>query len=384
MSTAGTKGVPRAVRETQFLDIAADQIARTGYAGLSMKDVVAQAGVSKPLVYAYFDTKDGLYIACVERAARILSGAIESAAAGSARERARETLRSVFTALEPRPSDWGVLLDRSHPVEGPAAEAARNARGRIAAQTREGVAAALASSGMVVDEAALSALTGVWLSTVTTIVDWWLRHPDISADVMVDRGQELIDNLVRVAAAASTSANGATILALADKVPTIDETAWVAPNATIIGNVEIGAGSSVWYRAVLRADMEAITVGERSNIQDGCVMHADPGSALRVGAGVSVGHNATLHGCTIEDDVLVGVGATILDAARIGRGSIIAANVLIPQGADIPAGSLVAGVPGEVRRSVTADELADIRATGTSYEQLREQHRHQARVLAAG
>lgn len=149
--------------------------------------------------------------------------------------------------------------------------------------------------------------------------------------------------------------------------PEIDETAWIAPNATVIGRVELAAEVSIWYSAVLRGDLEAISVGARTNIQDGCVLHADPGFPLTVGTGVSVGHNAILHGCTVEDDVLVGMGATVLNGAVIGAGSLIAANALIPERARIPPGSLVAGVPAKVRRELSEAELDRIRLNGAVY-----------------
>jgi carbonic anhydrase/acetyltransferase-like protein (isoleucine patch superfamily) len=154
---------------------------------------------------------------------------------------------------------------------------------------------------------------------------------------------------------------------LGEHAPEIEESAWIAPNATVIGRVRLGAEVSVWYSAVLRGDLETIEVGARSNIQDGCVLHADPGFPLTVGAGVSVGHNAILHGCTIGDDVLVGMGATILNGAVVGPGSLIAANALIPEGARIPPGSLVAGVPGKVRRELGAEEQDRIRLNATVY-----------------
>ncbi|MGQ4617355.1 gamma carbonic anhydrase family protein [Nocardia sp. R7R-8] len=154
---------------------------------------------------------------------------------------------------------------------------------------------------------------------------------------------------------------------LGEHAPEIDESAWIAPNATVIGRVRLGAEVSVWYSAVLRGDLETIAVGARSNIQDGCVLHADPGFPLTVGVGVSVGHNAILHGCTVGDDVLVGMGATILNGAVIGPGSLIAANALIPEGARIPPGSLVAGVPGKVRRELGAEEQDGIRLNATVY-----------------
>ncbi|WP_203237000.1 gamma carbonic anhydrase family protein [Nocardia panacis] len=149
--------------------------------------------------------------------------------------------------------------------------------------------------------------------------------------------------------------------------PEIDDSAWLAPNATVIGRVRLAAEVGIWYQAVLRGDFETIEVGARSNIQDGCVLHADPGCPLTVGSGVSVGHNAILHGCTVEDDVLVGMGATVLNGAVIGAGSLVAANALIPEGARIPPGSLVAGVPGRVRRELRPEELDRIRVNAAVY-----------------
>lgn len=157
------------------------------------------------------------------------------------------------------------------------------------------------------------------------------------------------------------------LIKLGEHAPNIDDSAWVAPNATVIGRVRLEAEVSVWYSAVVRGDLEDITVGKGTNIQDGCVLHADPGFPLTVGAGVSVGHNAILHGCTIGDDVLVGMGATVLNGAVIGAGSLIAANALIPEGAQIPPGSLVAGVPGKVRRELGEAELDRIKLNAAVY-----------------
>ena len=138
--------------------------------------------------------------------------------------------------------------------------------------------------------------------------------------------------------------------------PTVHETSWIASNATVIGQVRLGERVGVWYNAVLRGDMDSITVGDRTNIQDGCVLHADPDTPLVVGNGVSVGHNVILHGCTIGDDVRIGMGATVLNGTKVGSGSLIAANALIPRGAEIQPASLVAGVPGKVRRALTAEQ----------------------------
>ncbi|NNH72427.1 gamma carbonic anhydrase family protein [Nocardia uniformis] len=162
---------------------------------------------------------------------------------------------------------------------------------------------------------------------------------------------------------------------LGEHEPQIDDSAWIAPNATIIGRVKLDAEVSIWYSAVLRGDLEDITVGARTNIQDGCVLHADPGFACTVGEGVSVGHNAILHGCTIGDDVLVGMGATVLNGAVVGAGSLIAANALIPEGAQIPPNSLVAGVPGKVRRELGEAELDRIKLNAAVYLHNMSMHR---------
>ncbi|MFF3570574.1 gamma carbonic anhydrase family protein [Nocardia jiangxiensis] len=170
------------------------------------------------------------------------------------------------------------------------------------------------------------------------------------------------------------------MIKLGEHAPQVEDTAWVAPNATVIGRVRLGAEVGIWYSAVLRGDLEDISVGPRTNIQDGCVLHADPGFPLTVGEGVSVGHNAILHGCTIGDNVLVGMGATVLNGAVIGEGSLIAANALIPEGAQIPPGSLVAGVPGKVRRELGEAELDRIRLNATVYLHNLAVHRDAAEV----
>ncbi|MGW2250546.1 gamma carbonic anhydrase family protein [Kitasatospora sp. NPDC001660] len=165
------------------------------------------------------------------------------------------------------------------------------------------------------------------------------------------------------------------IAAVGGKVPAVDPSAFVAPNAVVVGDVTLGAGASIWYGAVLRGDAEAITVGATSNIQDNCTLHADPGFPLVVGERISVGHNAVLHGCTVEDDVLVGMNATVLNGARIGAGSLVAAGAVVPQGMQVPPGSLVAGVPAKVRRELTEDERAGILLNGAGYQLLADAHR---------
>ncbi len=157
--------------------------------------------------------------------------------------------------------------------------------------------------------------------------------------------------------------------------PDIAETAWVAPGATVIGQVTLAADSSVFYGAVLRGDTDAIILGAGSNLQDNVVVHCDEGTPTTVGAGVSVGHAAVLHGCTVEDDCLIGMSATVLNRAVIGRGSLVAAGAVVLEGTVIPPGSLVAGVPAKVRREITADELAHIRRNAEHYVELSRKHR---------
>jgi carbonic anhydrase/acetyltransferase-like protein (isoleucine patch superfamily) len=146
------------------------------------------------------------------------------------------------------------------------------------------------------------------------------------------------------------------LIPLPDRVPDVHEDAWVAPTATVVGDVRLAEGASAWYGAVLRGDGDSITIGPRSNVQDGCAVHADPGFPVVLGAGVSVGHNAVVHGCTVEDDVLIGMGAVVMNGCRIGAGSMVGAGALLSAGTIVPPGSLVVGVPGKVRRETTAEE----------------------------
>lgn len=149
----------------------------------------------------------------------------------------------------------------------------------------------------------------------------------------------------------------------------------MAPTSTVIGDVTLEAGASVWYGAVLRGDVERISVGADSNIQDNCTLHADPGFPVTIGERVSVGHNAVVHGATVEDDCLIGMGATVLNGAVIGTGSLVAAQALVPQGMQIPPGSLVAGVPAKVRRQLTEEEQQGVTLNGTHYAQLAKAHK---------
>ena len=162
--------------------------------------------------------------------------------------------------------------------------------------------------------------------------------------------------------------------------PRVADTGWVAPGAQLIGAVTLHDRATVWYNAVLRADNEPIAIGERSNIQDNCSCHVDDGFPLTLGAGVSVGHNAVLHGCTIEDDVLIGMHATVMNGAVIGTQSLVAAGALVTAGTVVPPRSLVAGVPAKVRRELTDEEVAGIRHNAEVYLEHLELHRGGTRV----
>ncbi|MGW7369035.1 gamma carbonic anhydrase family protein [Streptomyces sp. NPDC054841] len=166
----------------------------------------------------------------------------------------------------------------------------------------------------------------------------------------------------------------ALISGVGGKEPQIAPDAFTAPTSVVIGEVTLAAGASVWYHAVLRADCGPIVLGADSNIQDNCTVHVDPGFPVTVGERVSVGHNAVLHGCTVEDDVLVGMGATVLNGAHIGAGSLIAAQALVPQGMRVPPGSLVAGVPAKVRRELTDEEREGIKLNAAMYLELAKEH----------
>lgn len=159
------------------------------------------------------------------------------------------------------------------------------------------------------------------------------------------------------------------------KRPEIHESVFVAPTATVVGNVRIGAGSSVFFGAVLRSELDEIVIGERTNIQDNCVMHIERGMPVYVGSGCTVGHCAILHSCTVGDNTLVGMGAIVLNGAVIGRDCIIGAGALVPQNAVIPDGSLVVGMPAKVRRRVTEAEIAANRASARMYEEEAQEYR---------
>jgi len=158
-----------------------------------------------------------------------------------------------------------------------------------------------------------------------------------------------------------------TTLALDHVRPEVDPEAWVAPDAVLIGRVRLLARASVWFRAVLRGDNEPIEVGEESNVQDGCVLHTDPGFPLTLGPRVTVGHLAMLHGCTVGEGSLIGIGAVVLNGARIGRGCLIGAKALVPEGREIPDHSLVLGIPGRVVRTLTPEERESLLENARTY-----------------
>jgi carbonic anhydrase/acetyltransferase-like protein (isoleucine patch superfamily) len=141
---------------------------------------------------------------------------------------------------------------------------------------------------------------------------------------------------------------------------------YIAPNAAVIGDVVLQANSSIWFSATLRADNTRITIGEGSNVQDGAVLHSDDGFPLVIEQNVTIGHNATVHGCTIESEVLIGIGATVLNGALIGKGSIVGANALVPEGMVVPPYSMVLGVPGKVVQSLPA-EMSELLKAGAEH-----------------
>ena len=164
-----------------------------------------------------------------------------------------------------------------------------------------------------------------------------------------------------------------------DRVQMSDD-AWIADTAAVIGKVTLEAGANVWFGAVIRGDVERITVGEHSNVQDGAVMHADIGVPLTLGKGITVGHNAMLHGCTVGDYSLIGINAVVLNGAKIGKHCIIGANSLIPEGKEIPDGSLVMGSPGKVVKTLNDQQKKMLELSAAHYVQNAKRFRDQLKV----
>ena len=168
---------------------------------------------------------------------------------------------------------------------------------------------------------------------------------------------------------------GALILPYGSASPTVADSAFVAPTATLVGDVSVGPGAGVFYGAVVRGDRSPLRIGAESNLQDNVTVHSDPEHPTTIGERVSVGHGAVVHGCTLEDDVLVGMNATVLNGAVVGTGSLVAAGAVVLEGTVVPPGSLVAGVPGAVRRELTAQEREAVSRNAQHYIELSREHR---------
>ncbi|OSZ76038.1 gamma carbonic anhydrase family protein [Hydrogenophaga sp. IBVHS1] len=157
--------------------------------------------------------------------------------------------------------------------------------------------------------------------------------------------------------------------------PQLADSAWVADSAQVMGNVVLAEDSSVWFGAVLRGDTETITVGKGSNIQDGSVLHADVGFPLTLGEHVTVGHQVMLHGCTIGDETLIGIGATVLNGAKIGKNCLVGARALVTEGKEFPDGSMIFGSPAKVVRSLTPEQIEGLRRSAQHYTENAERYR---------
>ena len=158
------------------------------------------------------------------------------------------------------------------------------------------------------------------------------------------------------------------IYALDGTAPEIHpDAAWIAPTAVLIGDIVVGAEAGIWFGVVARGDIERITIGARSNVQENCVLHTDSGFPLTIGEGCTIGHAAIIHGCTIGDNTLIGMGATVLNGARIGKNCLIGANALITEGKEIPDNSLVVGAPGKGVRELGAAAIEGLRGSADRY-----------------
>lgn len=168
---------------------------------------------------------------------------------------------------------------------------------------------------------------------------------------------------------------GGLVLPYQEHAPSIAENVFIAPNASVIGQVTLGAGASIWFGSVLRGDIAPVAVGEGSNIQDNCVLHVGDNEPCLVGRNVIVGHGVVLHGCTIEDDCLIGMSAIVLNDVVVGKGSVVGAGALITQGMVIPPNSLVLGSPAKVRRELTEEERRHHALFGPKYVRIAENYR---------
>lgn len=172
---------------------------------------------------------------------------------------------------------------------------------------------------------------------------------------------------VKILRRLSSSSSSSGVYTLGDRIPTIHDSAWIAPTAAVIGDVVLEENTSVWFNVVIRGDNGTIIVKEGSNIQDGSVLHTDPGLELEVGKRVTVGHNCMLHGCVIGDNSLIGIGSVVLNNSKIGKNCIIGANSLIPQGKQIPDNSLVMGSPGKVVKTLSEAQIEMLKFSAEGY-----------------
>ncbi len=172
-----------------------------------------------------------------------------------------------------------------------------------------------------------------------------------------------------------------TIYSIGEKTPAIADDAWVAPDTSIIGDVELQSKSSVWFGAIIRAENDRVVIGEGTNIQDGCVIHIDPGYPLTLHRNVTVGHKVMLHGCTVKEQSLIGIGSILLNGCVIGKNSLVGANTLIPEGKEYPDGVLILGSPGKVVRELTEDEQQGLLRSAKHYVSNAEYFRTQLKVV---
>lgn len=172
---------------------------------------------------------------------------------------------------------------------------------------------------------------------------------------------------------------------LGSYIPRIATSSWIAPNAAVVGNVILHENTSVWFSATIRGDNpEPIEIHARTNIQDGAVLHADAGVPLTIGSGVTVGHQAMLHGCTIGDNTLIGIGATVLNRSVVGKNCVIGAHALIPEGKTIPDGSLVVGAPGKVVKQLSEEQIEGLKAGAQHYVENSEWFREALQLMDDG
>ncbi len=168
---------------------------------------------------------------------------------------------------------------------------------------------------------------------------------------------------------------------IGDDAPELDATAWVADSAQVMGRVRMGAGSSVWYGAVLRGDNEWITLGARTNIQESSVLHTDPGFPMNLGEDVTVGHQVMLHGCTVGDGSLIGIQAVVLNGAKIGKNCLVGAGAIVTEGKEFPDNSLILGAPAKWVKELSAEHISKLKGTAAHYVHNAQRHRTQLKKI---